>query len=136
MLHDLGLPLRPALRALGVALSLVLAAACGTPAASTAPVYFGDAQPYPGGCAELQIVGEACDAIVENARVRLGVDLASIHAVDILTEDRCGDVRELLCTRTTAFIAGVRFTLKDGSRLWTAVFCAPSTTAIYCGPPD
>jgi hypothetical protein len=99
-------------------------------------VFFGDAQAYPEGCAAVQLVGEACDAAVEAARVKLGLDLSAIEAIDILTEDRCGEARELLCTRSTAFIAGVRFTLKEGSIVWTTVACVPGMKAIYCGPPD
>jgi hypothetical protein len=74
-------------------------------------VFFGDARAYREGCGAVQLVGEVCDAVVEEARSRLGVNHSAMEAIDILTEDRCGEARELLCTRATAFIAGVRFTL-------------------------
>lgn len=108
-------------------------AACGAPARSAAsPVYFGDAQAYPGGCAAVQLVGEECDAAVEAARMKLNLDPAAIEAIDILTEDRCGPARELLCTRSGAFVAGVRFTLSDGAMVWGTVACVPGMTAIFC----
>jgi hypothetical protein len=77
-------------------------------------------------------VGEACDAAVEHARAKLGVNLLDIESIDLLTEDRCGATREVLCTRSIAFVTGVRFILRDGSVVWDTVTCGPAQKEIFC----
>jgi hypothetical protein len=71
---------------LGLVVGLLLAAACR-------PTYFGDAIPYPAGCDDLQRERAQCDLLVDTAKAQLGVSDNDITAVDLLTDDRCGDDR-------------------------------------------
>jgi hypothetical protein len=111
---------------------LVALAGCGESIVRPS-VSFDDARPYPGACRDLGLKEIACDALVEEARSRLGVPHGAIRSVDLLASDRCGTTREILCTRGgAAFMGGVRFTLADGSMPWVSIVCIPGQREAYC----
>lgn len=97
-----------------------------------APTYFGDAVPYPEGCSLIGRDASQCAAIVDAAETELSLSGADIVAVDLLTEDRCGDDRSILCTRSSAMAFPVRFTLRDGSFRWVAMYCVIDQPRPFC----
>jgi hypothetical protein len=115
------------------ALGLALALGPGVLAACSPSVHFEDARPFPGGCVDVRLGEDQCGVLVQEAQTKLGIAEASIERVDMLTEDRCGPVREILCTRSLGFAAGVRFHLTDGTDRWaTVILCPPGSPRMFC----
>jgi hypothetical protein len=96
------------------------------------PTYFGDAVPYPEGCSQIDRDASQCAALVDAAETELNLARADILAVDLLTEDRCGEDRSILCTRSSATAFSVRFTLRGGSFRWVAITCVIDQPRPYC----
>jgi hypothetical protein len=111
----------------GAIVVAVLTAAC-----DIRRITFDDAVPYPAGCPALHLAADACADLVEGARQRLELPPERIVSIDLLTEDRCGEGRDALCTRSIGFAGGVRFGLAGGGVQWLAMTCAPGATEGYC----
>lgn len=108
------------------AASMLVATAC------RGPVFVEDALPVDQGCVALRLSSPACDGLVTQAKESLSLTTDQIVETDVLTEDRCGDRRQELCTRTSGFLGGVLFRLADGRILWTTIVCLPGTTNPMC----
>lgn len=109
------------------------AVACLAFIACGGPVYYGDAVPFPRGCAAFGRTIDQCTALVERARGELGLVPANIASIDILTEDRCEADRSVLCNRGgTAEPVSVRFMKTDGSSDWTTLYCLTSLVGPWC----
>ena len=104
-------------RLVAILLAVLWLGACGS------EVYFDDVVPYPGGCNRLGLEPDVCTALVDEAMTRIGVSTTEVRRVELVSEDRCGDDRELLCVRSLPFIGGVRVTLVDGTIHWTSLAC-------------
>lgn len=96
------------------------------------PVYFGDAVPYPEECEQLDLDAARCAALVDAAKAALSLSEADVAAVQLLTEDRCEGDRSILCNRSGNLALPVRFTLKDGSFRWIALYCTIDVPKPYC----
>ena len=71
------------------------------------------AWPYPDGCPAFSLSLRRCRAVVEQAAQYTSIDTATASAIWLLPEPGCGGdpLAEglILCTRSTSFVAGVRF---------------------------
>ena len=109
------------------------AVACLAFIACGGPVYYGDAVPFPKGCASFGRTIDQCTALVERAQGELGLVPTDIASIDILTEDRCEADRNVLCSRGgTVEPLSVRFVKTDGSSEWTTVYCLTSFVRPSC----
>jgi hypothetical protein len=104
----------------------VLAVCLALAGCATEEIAFGDALAYPGDCGRLVLDDATCAALVEDGLRQLALDVSDVERIELLTEDRCGDARESLCTRGIGFAAGVHVILRDGSSVWTNLTCPPT----------
>jgi hypothetical protein len=98
-------------------------------------IYFDDARPVQQGCTELQLSAGKCAALVAEAQETLKLEPSQIASTQILIEDRCGDLREQVCTRSGGFVGGALFRLSDGRMSWTTVTCVPGSVSKTCNLP-
>jgi hypothetical protein len=96
-------------------------------------VYFGDAVPFPSGCPSSDWTIDQCAVLVGRAQGELGLEVAEVISIDILTEDRCNADRSVVCNRGGAAVPlSVRFVLADGSSEWTTVYCVSDLAGPGC----
>jgi hypothetical protein len=101
----------------------------------TTPGTYG-AWPYPEGCAAFGLSPRRCEAVVAAAASNVGFDRSTATATSLMAEPGCGmddpssDVINM-CTRTTSFVAGVRFEVAE-TVTRTDVFCGLGPPTLVC----
>lgn len=118
--------------ALRIVLVLLVGSGCEPGPPPTTQVDFSDAVTVTDGCERLGPEPERCAAVIDEARLALDLRAEDVTETSLLTEDRCGPTREELCSRSGSFVAGVQFTLTDGSIRWATVVCLPDSPAPSC----
>lgn len=78
---------------------------------------------YPDGCGDFDLSPERCAAVVEWVAGQHDVDPSAASEIWLLGDPGCGDDPHILCTRTTSFIARVRFVLPGRDAVEDSVFC-------------
>jgi hypothetical protein len=80
---------------------------------------------YPDGCAVYDLSPRRCKAIVEVIGDRVGIAGREVTHIELLPDPGCGKPTDpkVLCTRTMAFVARVRFRFADGGSAEDSVFC-------------
>jgi hypothetical protein len=120
-------------RRAGAAWMVLLAfVAVGIGASCERLVYLDDARSIADGCVQLGLSTTRCHGLVAEARETLDLVPEEIADTQVLIEDRCGDRREQVCTRSGGFVGGVLFRLTDGKISWTSVTCLPGSTTEVC----
>jgi len=92
---------------------------------------------FPDGCAAFGLSGRRCEAVVNTAATNAAFDRSSATSIFLMPEPGCGgdplsDVAGGLCTRSMAFVAGVRFDRDDGTSVVSEVFCGVGPPTLTC----
>jgi hypothetical protein len=96
----------------------------------------GYAWAYPDGCAAFSLSDRRCEAVINAAASQAGIDRATATAIWLVPDPGCGpDPSEkpiTLCTRTTSFVAGVRFETSRGDVARADIFCGVGPPSLLC----
>ena len=95
------------------------------------------AWPFPEGCIAFGLSGRRCEAVVNTAATNAAFDRSSATSTFLMPDPGCGgdplsDHVGGLCTRSMAFIAGVRFDRADGTSVLSEVFCGVGPPTLTC----